>query len=75
MTGCTLKSISSNGLCLICTSVRQASDMVWRRPCTGVMRVDRLLTLAWLRFVDAGAGAVAVEVMRGSFRVRGLRWC
>ena len=32
ITGWMLKSISSNGLCLICTSVRQASESVWRSP-------------------------------------------
>ena len=35
ITGWTLKSISSNGLCLICTSVRQASENVCRSPSTG----------------------------------------
>jgi len=29
ITGWTLKSITSVGLCLICTSVRQASENVW----------------------------------------------
>jgi hypothetical protein len=35
-----LKSISSVGLCLICTSVRQARENVCRSPWTGPTRGD-----------------------------------
>ena len=38
ITGWTLKSISSSGLCLIWTSVRQASENVCRSPSTGPTR-------------------------------------
>jgi len=40
ITGWTLKSISSNGLCLTWTRVRQASEKVCRIPLTGPTRVD-----------------------------------
>ncbi len=74
MTGCTLKSISSNGLCLICTNVRQANDMVWRRPCSGVMRADSLVTLAWPGFVGAGAGRSWWQSCSAPFEFAVLRW-
>ena len=38
ITGWMLKSISSAGLCLICTSVRQANENVCRSPSTGLTR-------------------------------------
>ena len=38
ITGWMLKSISSIGLCLICTRVRQASENVCRSPSTGPTR-------------------------------------
>ena len=38
ISGWMLKSISSAGLCLIWTSVRQASENVCRRPCSGPTR-------------------------------------
>ena len=46
MSGWMLKSISSAGLCLIWTSVRQLSENVWRSPCSGPTRGASAIVLA-----------------------------